>query len=479
MGLERKVCGTNNPLDLASREELLVIVSGDQQSNKIVDELMQYAIPGMRRKFEGLQTDICYSDQKPFVIATWSESDASSFEKRWLWNMAVKHIKASFNFKILNIYLLDQHQEELNVVFGEDFYTITGQKFSDDGDKTVVRIFSQSEDNKIHDHRFRYQLGYRDWVNEEPDVLTSIEIGKRLQNFAKENSCDFKKMEIADLKEENMNLLLAVGQASEKSPSRCFIVSSNYKKGDQPLMLVGKGITFDTGGINVKPFESFVNCMKNDMGGAALMANLFMGLVAAGYDKPLVLVIPCCENLVAQKSMKPGAVVKARNGKKVFIEHTDAEGRLILADAISYGQENFDPHLTLVAATLTTAALRQFSGFFTAVHFAPDNVKDGLEYQSKKWGENFSFWDEFIPYKLANKTKAADLTNMGRLPGNASGGGGSNIAAHFLKEFAKKPMVHFDIFASTWNWSGDYPGAAYGSTGAPFNAIFEMIRKVF
>jgi leucyl aminopeptidase len=187
------------------------------------------------------------------------------------------------------------------------------------------------------------------------------------------------------------------------------------------------------------------------------------------------VVIPCCENLIDARSVKPGAIIKSHAGLDVLIEHTDAEGRLILADALSYGQKQLNPALTIVAATLTTAALRQFTNFFTAVHFASRGFQDALTRAGDAWGEGFTFWGEFLPFLQGNRTNAADLTNMGRMPSHANIGGACNVAAHFLKEFAAAPMVHVDIFASTWNWSGDYPGAHYGATGAPFNSLFHLI----
>jgi leucyl aminopeptidase len=273
-----------------------------------------------------------------------------------------------------------------------------------------------------------------------------------------------------------VNLLLAVGQASERSPSRLFLATHKVTKGSKPLLLVGKGITFDTGGINLKPHESFVNCMKNDMGGAGLMAQLFMALVESGYPGPLALAIPACENLIDAKAMKPGAVIRSFAGKDVIIEHTDAEGRLILADALNYSQKLWEPSLTIIAATLTTASLRQFTNFFTPVHFANEPFQKALAAAGKSCGEEFTFWDAFLPFLAGNKSNAADLTNMGRMPSHSSMGGACNVAAHFLREFAVAPMIHVDIFACTWNWSGDYPGAHYGATGAPFNALFHALR---
>jgi leucyl aminopeptidase len=216
--------------------------------------------------------------------------------------------------------------------------------------------------------------------------------------------------------------------------------------------------------------------MKNDMGGAGLMLNLFTALVESGYAGPLAVVIPCCENLIDARAMKPGAIIKSYAGKDVIIEHTDAEGRLILADAIAYTQKQLQPALTVVAATLTTASLRQFTNFFTAVHFADEAFQKALTAAGRAWGEEFTFWGDFLPFAQGNRTPAADLTNMGRMPSHASMGGACNVAAHFLREFSTLPLVHIDIFASTWNWSGDYPGAHYGATGAPFNSLFHALR---
>jgi leucyl aminopeptidase len=304
--------------------------------------------------------------------------------------------------------------------------------------------------------------------------MTSIAIGDELKQFAKAHACKIRILEREELRKLGLNLLLAVGQASQLSPSRLILVEYRPTRAD-PILLVGKGITFDTGGINIKAHENLVNCMKNDMGGAALMAHLFMTLVTSGYKKPLILAIPCCENLVGEGAMKPGAVIQSHKGKSVVIEHTDAEGRLILADAISYANDQYRPRLTFSAATLTTAALRQFSGYFTPVHFLGQEYQANLHAAGERWGERFSCWDEFLPFAAGNHTKLADLTNMGRLPSHASMGGGSNVAAHFLKEFCDSPLVHFDIFASTWNWSGDYPGTKSGATGAPFNTMLDFL----
>ena len=415
---------------------------------------------------------------KPEAYGRWQ----SALERRYVAQKLVETVKSAFCVNKLSVFLSREAADLAHLAIAEDIYSKYANPLYDAHTLTSFRLFASDREalQRVDPHqsvRWRRQLAFRAWINENPDSLTSIAIGERLSSFCHQHGVGFESFDESQLAAMGMNLLVAVGQASNRSPSRLYLATSGMKPGDKPLLLVGKGITFDTGGINLKPHESFVNCMKNDMGGAGLMSQLFMALVESGYPGPLALAVPTCENLIAERSFKPGAVIRSYAGKSVIIEHTDAEGRLILADALHFAQKRWQPAYTLIAATLTTASLRQFSNWFTAVHFANPGFRSALATAGAAWGEGFSFWDEFLPFLDGNKTLAADLTNMGRLPSHAHIGGGSNVAAHFLRQFALTPMAHLDIFASTWNWSGDYPGAHYGATGAPFNSLFRALRQ--
>tara|TARA_R110002096_G_scaffold77896_7_gene183299 strand:- start:33688 stop:35040 length:1353 start_codon:yes stop_codon:yes gene_type:complete len=314
---------------------------------------------------------------------------------------------------------------------------------------------------------------YRGWVNEDPSIRTSIQIASDVSTWAAEHeNVTVTVLEEDELRAKGLRLLLAVGGASEESPPR--LVLAEYRPEGAtgaPTAIVGKGITFDTGGINVKPYASFVSMMKNDMGGAALACALFESLVESGYDKPLLLVVPTCENAVGEKAMRPGALVKSYSGKTVRIDHTDAEGRLVLADAIAYAGDTYAPAEFICFATLTTSALNSYGPFATPVHFANSDFQGRIETSGSAMGEDFHFFPKRLWHSIANQDKEADLRNTARLPGNASAGAGSRNAAHFLLEFANAPLCHFDIFASTWNWSGEAPGAGYGATGAPLRSL--------
>ncbi len=318
---------------------------------------------------------------------------------------------------------------------------------------------------------------YASWVDEDPTIRTSIAIAEDVAEWcASRSDVTCEVLDTEQLEALGMNLMLAVGGASTISPPR--LVMAHYKPDDPrpPLMLIGKGITFDTGGINVKPYESFVSMMKNDMGGAALAWALFAGLVDAGVDRPLLVVLPTCENPIGEGAMRPGSVVKSYSGQTVRIDHTDAEGRLILADALAYATERYEPERVICFATLTTAALIAYGPYATPVHFAPEALQTALEEASKSLGEDLHFFPRRLWHREANRDHEADLKNTGRLPKHAVRGAGSRNAAHFLAFFTDAPFVHLDIFASTWNWAGDAPGAGSGATGAPLRTLLRALR---
>lgn len=469
---------------MVAADEICVVISPVGSQSASLEELIRKAYTPLQRKNHYLNVYAGFfgNNDRPWVAPVFSKSGKNALERRWVFHDWAKTLQTMFANKKLLV-LLDDGCTTEDIVKVEDLVTIFSGPLYTSSKWTDVRVFASdptavTKDDHLYKLRFEHQLEYRRWVNENPDSLTSIEIGDRLRDFANSNDCSFSTLEESALQDEGMNLLLAVGQGAKKSPPRLHIISKNLSAGQKPLALIGKGITFDTGGINLKPHESFVNCMKNDMGGAALTAQLFMGLIRSGYNKPILLAIPACENAIDSRSMKPGAIIKSRKGKTVIIEHTDAEGRLILADAMSYVWDKFNPSQMFTAATLTTASLRQFTNFFTPVHFASDTFKNELTASAEHFGEAFTFWDEFLPFLNGNKINAADLTNMGRMPSHASMGGGSNVAAHFLREFAEGPYTHIDIFNSIWNWSGDYPGAHYGCTGSVFNSLWHTLAKV-
>jgi leucyl aminopeptidase len=368
---------------------------------------------------------------------------------------------------------------------------VTAEAIGDDGVITLALDLHQRFEGRVElparpalQDRVR-ELGdredeYRAWVNEDASLRTSLAICRDVAAFADRHAnVEAEVLEEAALAERGLRLLLAVGAGSEASPSR--LVLARYRPpgaSAPPRLLLGKGITFDTGGINVKPYEAFVSTMKNDMGGAALAYALFRALVEAEHPEPVTLVIPTCENAVDAKAVRPGTIVQSYRGLEVRIAHTDAEGRLILADALAYASDVEKPHHVLSFATLTTAALISYGPYATPVHFADPALEAALAQASAATGEDLHFFPERVWHYEANRDKEADLRNTARLPGDASRGAGSRNAAHFLKHFTDVPLCHLDIFASTWNWSGEAPGAGYGATGAPLRTLIRAFESL-
>ena len=394
--------------------------------------------------------------------------DISRAEIRWATSRLIKRTLGMFHFS----------RAELQSFDVDDQTTLTVALDLRNRMRKVKLVGNPTLAEEL-DYYAAAEKGYRTWVNEDPAIRTSIAIASDVQAFANgHESVEATVLEEPDLEEKGLRLLLAVGGASKVSPPR--LVMAQYRPPGAegaPLMLLGKGITFDTGGINVKPYASYVSHMKNDMAGAALAWWLFRSLVEDGYPGPLLVVLPTCENAVGEDAMRPGALVKSYRGHTVRIDHTDAEGRLALADGLAYATDVFKPDRVICFATLTTAALVAYGPYATPVHFADAALQQQLEEASEWSGEDL----HFFPYRLwhfeANRDQEGDLKNTARLPGFATSAAGSRNAGHFLKHFTNTPLVHLDIFGSTWNWAGDAPGAGYGATGAPLRTVLRALRQ--
>jgi leucyl aminopeptidase len=244
-----------------------------------------------------------------------------------------------------------------------------------------------------------------------------------------------------------MGGLLGVNKGSTNPPA--FIVlewKPQSAKNSKPIVLVGKGLVFDTGGMNLKPGE-FMNDMKSDMAGGAMMAATIFALAAMNIKQHVVALIPATDNRPGAEALVPGDVITMRSGKTVEIVNTDAEGRLILADALDYAKL-YKPQLVIDAATLTGAASRAVGKHGLV---AMQNKADEFMQELKVAGENvcerlveFPLWDE---YADELKSSVADLKNCG------SGYGGAITAGKFLTEFTDYPYIHLDIAGCAFNTS--------------------------
>jgi leucyl aminopeptidase len=264
-----------------------------------------------------------------------------------------------------------------------------------------------------------------------------------------------------------MRLLLGVGQGSVNPPRLIVLRHEPQNAPAQPCLgLVGKGVTFDTGGISIKPAEGMER-MKGDMAGGAAVAAAMTALPALGVTRRVIAVIPAAENMPGGRAIRPGDVIRGASGKSVEIVNTDAEGRLILADALWYARQRGATHLVDVA-TLTGACVIALGRHVAALFGRPDRWVEAVQAASRRGGDRL--WPMPI-YEEAREQLAsdiADLMNTGGRPG------GAITAAAFLREFAGDgAWAHLDIAGTSWA-EAKTAAQPKGPTGAAVRTLIDL-----
>lgn len=288
----------------------------------------------------------------------------------------------------------------------------------------------------------------RDLVNENADTVNASKLVEIAKGFDKEFKAlkttilDKKKLEL-----ENLNLLLKVNQGAQTDPALIVLNYQGSKPADESIVIVGKGVTFDTGGLQIKPRLGNIIHMKSDMGGAAAVLGTIYAAAKLKLNLNIIGVIAACENAVGPKSFKPGDVIDSHMGKTVEVTNTDAEGRLILADALSYVQKKLNPSQMIDIATLTggvVAALgHKVSGFMSN----SDKLSKALVKASEASDEKLWELPLIEEYREAVKSNIADLKNS-----SSSIYPSAIVAGLFLKEFVsdKVPWAHIDIAGTSY-----------------------------
>lgn len=275
------------------------------------------------------------------------------------------------------------------------------------------------------------------------------------------------------LAKEKMGLLLAVGQGSATPPRLVTISYTPNKHSKEHVVLVGKGITFDTGGLNLKP-TGFIETMRDDMSGAASVAGVLFALAKLKVKKNVTAVIPLAENSIGASSYKPGDAYCARSQEMVEITNTDAEGRLILADAIDWAVSTLNPSCLVDVATLTGACSRALGPDFTGLFANVDELAKELEEAGKRVGELHWRWPLHQAYQELLTSDFADIKNA-----STQSYGGAITAALFLERFVKKVQwAHLDI-AGTAFYTENRKYYGKGATGAPLRTLLEFLSPIY
>lgn len=280
-----------------------------------------------------------------------------------------------------------------------------------------------------------------------------------IKEYFKDSPCDIEVWDKNKIDEMGMGCLSAVSRGNDhhKTEAKLVIIKSKKKSDKGKVALVGKGITYDTGGYNLKRRPPSIALMKKDMGGSSAIIASTKAILDADLDIELVTLIPLTENSVSSSAIKPGDVVKAYNGKTVEIINTDAEGRLALADALSYVVENEKPDYIIDAATLTSAGMISLGAKIGGFLGLDTKCIDMFSQSAMEHGE--MFWNLPLPflYKDDIKSSIADLCNI---PKNFSKYGGTLIAGLFLSEFVGdcRKWIHIDMSGPTYAVSKTFLG---------------------
>jgi leucyl aminopeptidase len=313
----------------------------------------------------------------------------------------------------------------------------------------------------------------RDMVNETSDVMNPIKISEVAKEIAKKNRLKITIMDEKDLKKKGMNLMLRVGQGSRYPPRFIVIEYLGDKRRKDKIALLGKGITFDSGGLNLKP-TGYIENMKLDKAGAVTVLGIIKTLSELKTKVNVVGVMPCCENMIGPNAYKPGDIVKSYSGKTVEVVDTDAEGRLIMADALGYIEKNIKPSLIIDMATLTGSVLVAFGEYVAAMFstkgdYAKKLFEAGQKTYERVW--ELPLYDEYIEEM---KGDISDVKNLGYKGGRYAG---TITAAAFLKNFVQKtPWIHIDIAGVGWYEKQRYY-IPKGGTGFGVRLLVEFLKN--
>ena len=311
----------------------------------------------------------------------------------------------------------------------------------------------------------------RDLGNHPGNITTPTRLAEAAQEIADEGGMKHNVFDREEFTEMGMGALAGVALGTDEPPK--FIILEYMNGGDEkPKVLVGKGLTFDAGGISIKPAGK-MDEMKYDMCGSATVLGTMKAISALKPKLNIVCIVPSTENLLGAKAYKPGDILKAYNGKTIEVLNTDAEGRLILADALSYASKQYDPEFILDFATLTGAVLVTLGHIAAGVMGTNEDLMVKVKSSSKNSGEKvweLPLWPEFCKQI---KSDIADVKNMGA-PGQA----GSIAGGAFLKEFVGKdiPWVHFDIAGTAWGGKTTSLDPKGSATGWGIRLVLDMLN---
>jgi len=305
----------------------------------------------------------------------------------------------------------------------------------------------------------------KDLGNLPPNICTPTYLGKAAQGLSKKTNLKVEVLGLKQIEALGMGSFLSVAKGSDTPPQFIVMRHQGGKAGEAPIVLVGKGITFDTGGISLKPGEA-MDEMKYDMCGAASVIGTMYSIALMNLKKNVIGVVPTCENMPSGRATRPGDIVKSMSGQTIEVLNTDAEGRLILCDALTY-VERFKPAAVIDVATLTGACVIALGHVHSGLFSEDENLVSELTKAGHASLDTVWRLPLDAAYHEQLKSNFADVANIGGRPA------GSVTAACFLSRFTEKyKWAHLDIAGTAWK-----SGAAKGSTGRPVPLLVNFLLE--
>lgn len=386
----------------------------------------------------------------------------------WSFGVLPKNLNEGIYRITTNGFGVDELQR-IAIAWGLGSYSFTKYK-KDTRATKIAKLLIPPECNKTYIENILSAIFLvRDLINLPANDLNPPNLAKIASEIAEKFNANFKEIIGDDLILSNFPSVHLVGRASSNAPR---LIDIKWGEEHHPkITLIGKGVCFDSGGLDLKTAQG-MELMKKDMGGAAHALGLAQMIMAANLPIRLRVIIPIVENLVSGSSFKPGDILKTRKGTTVEIVNTDAEGRLILSDSLTYASEE-NPDLLLDFATLTGAARIALGTDIAAVFGNNKVIIDELQAATKKEGESMWEMPLYAPYKKLLESKIADIKNC-----SSSSYGGSITAALFLQEFIGEGInwVHFDIMASN---VFEMPGRPEGGEAVCLRGLFNYLQAKY
>ncbi|WP_291633109.1 leucyl aminopeptidase [Clostridium sp.] len=476
---------TSDNLNLASDDELTL---GNEIINKIKFLLNSQVFQGKNGEFQNIHL---YRNEYPKNIMLVGLGKKEDFTLNILRKNIAKSVKEAVNIKSksidLNIgyFLSIMNLDEIVRAICE---AVTMADYKFDTYKSDKKSSSLEEFNIIYTQEYQLEnvtkginegviLGQanilaRTLVNEPANILGPIELADEVKKAGDESGFEVEIFDESSIKKLNMQAFLEVAKASEKPP-RLIVMryNGNPEKKEEIVGLVGKGLTYDSGGLSVKPTVSMVT-MKSDMGGAAAVIGAMTAITKLKVKVNVVAVVASCENMISGNSYRPGDIIGSMGGKTIEILNTDAEGRLTLVDAVNYIIEKEYATNVVDIATLTGAVVSALGNSTTGVVTNNDSFYNKLEEASKMCDEKIWKLPAFDEYKELIKSDVADLKNVG---GKKAG---TITAGLFIGEFVQnKPWLHLDIAGTSWA-EKDSNYESKGGTGVGARLLYHLIKQL-